>query len=120
MLPERPIEEEEKEEDGINIQTKERFYEQTTTFLPAKKQSPPKLLLFAGRRDHYKDRRNNAGVSVPEEEPTGERTTETGEEHERAVAGDFRRYWEEDGSEDPIPSRSRPLDDDCWPWGAHA
>ncbi|KAJ1209397.1 hypothetical protein NDU88_004775 [Pleurodeles waltl] len=54
------------------------------------------------------------------EEPTGERTTETGEEHEGAVAGDFRRYWEEDGLEDPIPSRSRPLDEDCWPRGAHA
>ncbi|KAJ1199759.1 hypothetical protein NDU88_003592 [Pleurodeles waltl] len=40
------------------------------------------------------------------EEPTGERTTETREEHEGAIAGDFRRYWEEDGSEDPMPSRS--------------
>ncbi|KAJ1181064.1 hypothetical protein NDU88_006275 [Pleurodeles waltl] len=54
------------------------------------------------------------------EEPTGERKTETGEEHEGAIAGDFRRDWEEDGSEDPLPSRSRPLDEDCWPWGAHA
>ncbi|KAJ1217452.1 hypothetical protein NDU88_005046 [Pleurodeles waltl] len=31
------------------------------------------------------------------EKPTGERTTETGEEHKGAVAGDFWRDWEEDG-----------------------
>ncbi|KAJ1110151.1 hypothetical protein NDU88_007506 [Pleurodeles waltl] len=54
------------------------------------------------------------------EELTGKRTTGAGEEHEGAEAGDFRLCWEEDGSEDPIPSRSRPLDDDCWPRGAHA
>ncbi|KAJ1204997.1 hypothetical protein NDU88_000432 [Pleurodeles waltl] len=46
------------------------------------------------------------------EEPTGERTTKTGEEHEGAVAGDFRRSWKEDGAEDPTPSRSRLLDED--------
>ncbi|KAJ1105194.1 hypothetical protein NDU88_002602 [Pleurodeles waltl] len=54
------------------------------------------------------------------EEPTGKRTTGTGGEHEEATAGGFRRYREEDGTEDPIPSRSRPLDKDCWPQGALA
>ncbi|KAJ1177404.1 hypothetical protein NDU88_002659 [Pleurodeles waltl] len=49
------------------------------------------------------------------EEPTGERTTGTGGENEEATAGGFRRYREEDGSEDPTTSRSRPLDKDCWP-----
>ncbi|KAJ1092900.1 hypothetical protein NDU88_006010 [Pleurodeles waltl] len=55
------------------------------------------------------------------EEPTGERTIEVGEEHEGAVAGEFRRHWkEEDDSEDPIPLRSRHLEEDCWARGAHA
>ncbi|KAJ1199358.1 hypothetical protein NDU88_003195 [Pleurodeles waltl] len=54
------------------------------------------------------------------EEPTDEGTTGTGGEHKEATAGGFRRYREEDGSEEPIPSRSRPLDKDCWPRGALA
>ncbi|KAJ1202012.1 hypothetical protein NDU88_005816 [Pleurodeles waltl] len=37
------------------------------------------------------------------EEPTDEGTTGTGGEHEEATAGGFRRYREEDGSEEPIP-----------------
>ncbi|KAJ1171009.1 hypothetical protein NDU88_002880 [Pleurodeles waltl] len=53
-------------------------------------------------------------------EPTDEGTTVTGGEHEEATAGGFRRYREKDGSEEPIPSRSRPLDKDCWPRGALA
>ncbi|KAJ1090554.1 hypothetical protein NDU88_003684 [Pleurodeles waltl] len=54
------------------------------------------------------------------EEPTGEWTTGTGGEHEEATAGGFWRYREEDGSEDLIPSRSRPLDKDCWHRGTLA
>ncbi|KAJ1088634.1 hypothetical protein NDU88_001790 [Pleurodeles waltl] len=54
------------------------------------------------------------------EEPTGERTTGTGGEHEAVTAGGFRRYREEDGSEDPIPLRYRSLDKDCWARGALA
>ncbi|KAJ1160088.1 hypothetical protein NDU88_000590 [Pleurodeles waltl] len=40
------------------------------------------------------------------EEPTGERTTETGGEHEGAVAGDVWNSGKEGGSEDPTPSRA--------------
>ncbi|KAJ1187707.1 hypothetical protein NDU88_004478 [Pleurodeles waltl] len=58
--------------------------------------------------------------SGTQEEPTGERTSETGGDHGGALLGDVRRSWEENISEEQTPSQSRPLDGDRWPRGAHA
>ncbi|KAJ1170986.1 hypothetical protein NDU88_002857 [Pleurodeles waltl] len=54
------------------------------------------------------------------EEPTSERTRETGGDHGGAVSEDVRSSWEEGSSEEPTPSQSRPLEGDRWPRGAHA
>ncbi|KAJ1202011.1 hypothetical protein NDU88_005815 [Pleurodeles waltl] len=73
----------------------------------------PKKLIERRRTEETIERRRT-------EEPTDEGTTGKGGEQEEATVGGFRRYREEDGSEKPIPSRSRPLDKDCWPRGALA